>query len=86
MSKKEYFGDGYRGAAEKAAKYLKRAGIKHQNYFETGTPAEMILEKAGNDHIIVMGASTQSPLIKFFKGSKPLSVLERCNCPILVVK
>ena len=86
VSKKEYFGDGYRGAAEKAAKYLQRAGIAYQNHFETGAPAEVILKKAGNNHIIVMGASTQSPLIKFFKGSKPLSVLEGCNCPILVVK
>ena len=56
------------------------------NEFEIGKPVEKIIEMAGEDHIIIMGASTQSPIAKFFVGSKPLNVMQKSNCPILIVK
>ncbi|MFL3006779.1 MAG: hypothetical protein ACJZ10_02140 [Candidatus Neomarinimicrobiota bacterium] len=33
-----------------------------------------------------MGTSSQSALSKFFLGSKPLAVMEACNCPMVIVK
>lgn len=86
VSKLESFGEGYRNAAEWAGKFLRRAGINYQNIFKVGDPSEVIKEEAGKNHIIVMGASTKSPIAKFFTGSKPLKVMKNCQCPILIVK
>ena len=86
ISKTEQFGEGYKNAANRASKYLRRCGIKNQNIYKVGNPSEVIKNIAGDNHIIVMGTSTRSPLKKFFKGSKPLKVMENCQCPILIVK
>jgi nucleotide-binding universal stress UspA family protein len=86
VSKQEQFKEGYKNAADHAAKLMRRSGIEAKNVFEVGDPAKTIVDIAGNHHIIIMGASTRSPLKKFFKGSKPLDVMENCSCPILIVK
>ena len=86
ISKTEHFGEGYKNAAERAAKFIRRCGINYKNIYKVGDPSEVIKEVAGNNHIIVMGTSTRNPLKKFFKGSKPLKVMENCHCPILIVK
>ena len=86
VSKKDEFGDGYTNAANWAKKFLRRSNISFGHQFRVGDPAQVIYEVAGDNHIIVMGSSTQNPLLKFFKGSKPLNVMETCECPILIVK
>ena len=86
VSKKDEFGDGYTNAANWAKKFLRRSNISFGHQFLIGDPAQVIYEVAGDNHIIVMGSSTQNPLLKFFKGSKPLNVMETCKCPILIVK
>ncbi len=86
VSKRKHFGKGYKKAAERAGKFMSRTGIEYRNYFKVGDPVEMIINEAGTNHIIVMGVSSKSPLTKFFIGSKPLKVMENCECPILIVK
>ena len=86
VSKKDHFNEGYKNAAEHAKKFMRRSGIDAENIFKVGDPAETIVKEAGNNHIIIIGASTRSPIKKFFQGSKPLDVMESCNCPILIVK
>ena len=86
VSKNNEFGDGYTNAANWAKKFLRRSNISFGHQFLVGDPVQVINEVAGENHIIVMGSSTQNPLLKFFKGSKPLNVMETCNCPILIVK
>jgi len=86
ISKTEHFGEGYKNAAEHAAKFIKRSGIEAKNVFMVGDPSQTIVDVAGNNHIIVMGSSRRNPITKFFKGSKPLTVMENCKCPILIVK
>ena len=86
VSKTNKFGKGYRNAANRAAKMMRRMGIEYENHFKHGDPAVVIRETAGNDHIIVMGTSTKNPIAKFFMGSKPLQVMESNPCPILIVK
>ena len=86
ISTKEEFGEDYKNAASWAAKLLRRSGIEHKNRFEVGDPSDLIASNAGEDHIIVMGASSSNPLKTLFKSSKPLKVLENCKCPILIVK
>ena len=86
VSKTTRFGTGYRRAAGAAARFLSTKKITYNKQFITGDPVETIVELAGENHIIVMGASTQSPLQKFFFGSKPIKTLELARCPILVVR
>jgi len=86
VSKKDYFGEGYKGAANRASKFMRRSGINAKNLFKVGDPSRTIVDVAGENHLIIMGASTASPLKKFFKSSKPLDVMVNCNCPILIVK
>jgi len=86
ISKDENFSEGYKRASSNAAKMMRRCGLEAEVNFEIGQPVETIIERAGNNHIIIMGASTQSPLTKFFIGSKPLEVMQNSDCPILIVK
>jgi len=86
VSKKDHFGEGYKNAAARAAKFLRRSGIDYKNHFKVGDPPEVIAKEAGDNHIIIMGSSRRSPLKTFFQGNKPLKVMETCQCPILIVK
>ena len=86
VSKTENFGNGYKSAFEKASKFLRRLNINYKSYLKNGDPVEIIIDASGDNHIIVMGNSTKSPLVKFFSGSKPLSVMEKSTSPILIVK
>jgi len=86
ISTKEEFGEDYKKAAAWAAKLLRRSGIEYKNRFEVGDPSDLIARNAGQNHIVVMGASSRNPLKTLFKGNKPLKVLENCQCPILIVK
>ena len=65
---------------------MRRTGVKSKVRFVKGDLVDTLLDVAGNNHIIIMGRSSQSPLSKFFLGSKPLSVMESCNCPMVIVK
>jgi len=86
VSKRDYFGPGYRKAAQWAAKFLRRANVPHENLFKVGDPVKVIKETAGDDHIIVMGVSHMNPVKKFFIGSKPVKVMDNCHCSVLIVK
>ena len=70
----------------KIIKLIRRSGVDHKYIKEDGDPVEMIIEKSNNDKIIVMRASNMSPIKRYFRGSKPLSVMNSCNVPILIVK
>lgn len=84
--KTDNFGSGYKKAANQAAKFMRRSGIDAKNLFEVGDPFQTIVNIGGDNHLIIMGASSRSPIKKFFKSSKPLDVMGNCNCPILIVK
>ncbi len=86
ISKDQHFGEGYKNASARASKMMRRSGVKAETVFKTGELVKTIVNTAGDNHIIIMGASTQSPITKFFMGSKPLSVMEICECPVLIVK
>ena len=70
----------------KIIKLIRRSGVDHKYIKEHGDPVEKIIEKSNNDKIIVMRASNMSPIKRYFRGSKPLSVMNSCNVPILIVK
>ena len=70
----------------KIKKLIRRSGVEYVHEKEQGDTVEKIIEKAGDDKIIVMRASGMSPIKRYFKGSIPLSIMNRCNVPILIVK
>ena len=70
----------------KIIKLIRRSGVDHKYIKEDGDPVEKIIEKSNNDKIIVMRASNMSRIKRYFRGSKPLSVMNSCNVPILIVK
>ena len=71
---------------DKIIKLIRRSGVAHFHKIEEGDIVEKIVKRAGKDKIIVMKASSMSPIQRFFKGSIPLSVMNECNVPILIVK
>ena len=73
-------------ASLRAEKMMRRTGVKSEVRFIKGDLVNTLVEAAGENHIIIMGTSAQSPLSKFFLGSKPLAVMESCNCPMVIVK
>ena len=86
VSKSKNISTGSAKAINRAEVMLRRTGIIFEKKIEIGDPVNTILKNAEENCIIIMGASTQSPLTKFFLGSKPLSVIKKCNCPILIVR
>lgn len=86
VSKKHTFGKGYMGAHKKALRAFEKVGIKPNSMLKVGDPVKTVLDTATKNHLIVMGVSHLNPIIKFFKGSKPLHVMKKCRCPILIVK
>jgi nucleotide-binding universal stress UspA family protein len=86
VSKREHFGKGYRNAHNRALKILERENIKVTSYLKVGDPVQTIMDSAGRDHIIVMGVSHRNPVAKLLFSSKPLKVMDECECPVLIVK
>jgi nucleotide-binding universal stress UspA family protein len=75
-----------RSKIDKIVKLIRRSKVKHSHRIERGDIVEQIINRAGKDKIIVMKASSMSPIQRFFKGSIPLSVMNECDVPILIVK
>jgi nucleotide-binding universal stress UspA family protein len=44
------------------------------------------VEFAGDNHFVIMGASTLNPVKQFLFGSKPIKTLEQTDVPILIVR
>jgi len=86
VSKRESFGKGYMGAHKKALKKFEKVGIKPISMLKVGDPVKTILDTATKSHLIVMGVSQLNPIIQFFKGSKPLNVMKKCDSPMMIVK
>ena len=86
VSKRDSFGKGYMEAHNKALKTFKKAGINPVSMLKVGDPVKTILNTATKNQLIVLGVSHLNPIIKFFKGSKPLSVMKKCNSPMMIVK
>jgi len=86
VSKSGSFNSGYRNAVNRSEKLMRRMGIQYETHLLKGDPIDVIKKTAGDDHIIVMGASTKNPLFKFFTGSKPLKIIKNCPCPVLIVR
>ncbi len=86
VSKRDTFGKGYMGAHKQALRTFEKVGIKPVSMLKVGDPVKTVLDTATKNHLIVMGVSRLNPIIKLFKGSKPLNVMKQCSCPIIIVQ
>ena len=71
---------------EKSINKLNKNSIKNNAKVLEGTPVNSIVEHAKDDSIIILGVSPKNPFLKYFFGSKPISIAEKCNCPVLIAK
>jgi nucleotide-binding universal stress UspA family protein len=51
-----------------------------------GSTVNAIVDHAKDDSIIILGVSPKNPIMKYFFGSKPISIAQNCNCPVLITK
>ena len=51
-----------------------------------GTPVNSIIDYAKDNSIIILGVSPKNSIMKYFFGSKPLSIAQKFNCPVLITK
>ncbi len=66
-------------------KFLKN-NIKASIKLIDGAPVNSIVDYAKDDSIVILGVSPKNPIMKYFFGSKPLSIAQKCNCPVLITK
>ncbi len=71
---------------DKTEKRLTKAGIKNTATVLEGNPIKTIVEYAKDDSLIMLGVSPKNPILKYFFGSKPISIAQQCNCPVLIAK
>ena len=72
--------------AERASRFLAKAGVPHSVAVRTGRVVEEIYRLATPKTVVVMGASRRSEIWKWLFGSKPTAVLAHVPCPVLIVK
>ena len=66
-------------------KFLKNK-IKASTKLIGGSAVNSIVNHAKDDSIVILGVSPKNPIMKYFFGSKPLSIAQKCNCPVLITK
>ena len=71
---------------EKTAKRFSKSRIKNTTRVLEGSVVETITESASDDSIIMLGVSPKNPVMKYFFGSKPISIAQKCECPVLIAK
>ena len=71
---------------EKTAKRFSKSRIKNTTRVLEVSVVETITESASDDSIIMLGVSPKNPVIKYFFGSKPISIAQKCKCPVLIAK
>ena len=60
--------------------------IKTTTKLIDGSAVNSIVNYAKDDSIVILGVSPKNLIMKYFFGSKPLSIAQRCNCPVLITK
>ena len=66
-------------------KFLKNK-IKASTKLISGSAVNSIVNHAKDDSIVILGVSPKNPIMKYFFGSKPLSIAQKCNCPVFITK
>ena len=57
-----------------------------ENAYKAKNIIESLIDYAKDNSIIILGVSPKNSIMKYFFGSKPLSIAQKCNCPVLITK
>jgi len=71
---------------QKTEKRFTKAGINNTATVLEGNPVKTIVKHAKDDSLVMLGVSPKNPILKYFFGSKPISIAQQCNCPVLIAK
>ncbi len=78
--------DKLKNILNKTQKRFTKEGIKNTAMVLEGNPVKTIVKHAKDDSLVMLGVSPKNPILKYFFGSKPISIAQQCNCPVLVAK
>jgi nucleotide-binding universal stress UspA family protein len=67
------------------ARIFAAQGVDVRTLVRKGKIVRMIVETAGEDHVIVIGQSHEPEIKKLFFGSRPIRVIQEARCPVLYV-
>ena len=60
------------------------AGVEAEASVVSGEPAEVLVDAAGDDAILVLGSRAYGPLRRVLLGSVSRAVVRTARCPVLV--
>ena len=71
---------------KRTQKKITNSGIKNSAIILEGDPVKTVVKYAKDDSLVMLGVSPKNPILKYFFGSKPISIAQQCNCPVLIAK
>ena len=71
---------------KRTQKKFTNSGIKNSAIILEGDPVKTVVKYAKDDSLVMLGVSPKNPILKYFFGSKPISIAQQCNCPVLIAK
>ena len=71
---------------KRTQKKFTNSGIKNSAIILEGDPVQTVVKYAKDDSLVMLGVSPKNPILKYFFGSKPISIAQQCNCPVLIAK
>ena len=71
---------------DRTAKRFSKSRIKNTTKVLEGPVVKRITQSASDDSIVMIGVSPKNPIMKYFFGSKPISISQKCECPVLIAK
>ena len=71
---------------DRTAKRFSKSRIKNTTKVLEGPVVKAITQSASDDSIVMIGVSPKNPIMKYFFGSKPISIAQKCECPVLIAR
>tara|TARA_Y100000588_G_scaffold363291_1_gene425826 strand:+ start:4425 stop:5303 length:879 start_codon:yes stop_codon:yes gene_type:complete len=78
--------DNLKKILDRTAKRFSKSRIRNTTKILEGQVVKTITQSASDDSIVMIGVSPKNPIMKYFFGSKPISIAQKCECPVLIAK
>ena len=78
--------DNLKKILDRTAKRFSKSRIRNTTKILEGPVVKTITQSASDNSIVMIGVSPKNPIMKYFFGSKPISIAQKCECPVLIAK
>ena len=78
--------DNLKKILDRTSKRFSKSHIRNTTKILEGPVVKTITQSASDDSIVMIGVSPKNPIMKYFFGSKPISIAQKCECPVLIAK